>query len=223
MAIDFAPLWLTLRIACITTPLLLLVCLPLGFWLTRARPAWRYPIQALVNLPLVLPPTVLGFYLLLLFSPERVPGAWLKAAVGYSLTFTEPGLIIGSMVFSLPFMINPVISGLESLPRVLTEEALIAGATPRQILWHVLLPNIRPALVAGTALTFCHTLGEFGVALMIGGKIPGKTQLASMAVYDEVESLNYGAAHAYSAILCAFAFACLLALFILHRPRQQRL
>lgn len=219
--VDFGPLWLTLRIALIATPILFVFCLPLAFWLTRLRPLWRYPLQALANLPLVLPPTVLGFYLLLLFSPERLPGAWVKAFFHLTLAFTQTGLVVASILFSLPFMINPLISGLESLPRALSEEAVMDGATPRQILFHVLIPNMRPSLLAGIVLTFCHTLGEFGVALMVGGKIPGKTLLVSMAVYDEVESLNFGSAHVYSGILCFFAFLCLLALFFLNRKGQR--
>jgi molybdate transport system permease protein len=215
--IDFSPLWLTLRIALIATPILFVLCLPLAFGLTRSRPWLRYPIQALVNLPLVLPPTVLGFYLLLAFSPERLPGSWLKAVFNLTLAFSQPGLVIASVLFSLPFMINPMIAGFESLPRALSEEAVMDGAAPWQILYHVLIPNMRPSLIAGLVLTFCHTLGEFGVALMVGGKIPGKTVLASMAVYDEVESLHYNVAHIYSGILCLFAFICLSALFVLNR------
>lgn len=180
-------------------------------------------MQAMANLPLVLPPTVLGFYLLLLFSPERLPGAWVKAVFHVTLAFSQPGLVVASIIFSLPFMINPMISGFESLPRVLTEEATMDGATPWQIMAHVLIPNMRPALMAGIVLTFCHTLGEFGVALMVGGKIPGKTVLASMAVYDEVESLHYGAAHVYSGILCVLALCCLLTIFLLNRKGHRAL
>lgn len=217
MSIDFNPLWLTLWIALISTILLFLLGIPLAYWLTQARPAIRYPIQALVNLPLVLPPTVLGFYLLLLFSPERFPGSALREHLHVVLAFSQPGLVIGSLIFSLPFMINPLVSGFESLPPALSEEALMLGASRRQTLFHVLLPDIKPSLVAAAVLTFTHTVGEFGVALMIGGKIPGKTLLASMAVYDEVESLNYGAAHMYSAILCMLSFSSLLILFLVNR------
>jgi molybdate transport system permease protein len=221
MKIDLSPLWLTLRISLITTLILLFLCIPLAFWILRRRPSLRYPMQTLVNLPLVLPPTVLGFYLLLLFSPERFPGFYLKEFFHLTLAFTQTGLILGSVVFSLPFMINPIISGLESLPRVLSEEATVAGASPWQILFHVLLPNIKPALIAATVLTFSHTIGEFGVALMIGGKIPGKTVLASMAVYDEVESLHYHAAHLYSGILCFISFVALLIFYLIHKKASR--
>jgi molybdate transport system permease protein len=217
MDIDLAPLWLTLRISLITTPILFVICIPLAYWMTRTRSALRFPVQALVNLPLVLPPTVIGFYLLLLFSPESFPGRFLKEHFDLTLAFTQTGLIIGSILFSLPFMINPIVSGLESLPPVLSEEAKMLGASSWQTLLWVLLPDIKPSLLAAAVLTFSHTVGEFGVALMIGGKIPGKTLLASMAVYDEVESLHYSAAHAYSAALCGLSFASLLVLFLINK------
>lgn len=217
MGVDLDPIWLTLRISFITTVLLFILGVPFAYWLTLLRPAIRYPLQALVSLPLVLPPTVLGFYLLLVFSPERFPGSTLKEHLGVVLAFSQPGLVIGSILFSLPFMINPLISGFESLPPALAEEARMLGANRRQTLFHVLLPDIKPSLLAAAVLTFSHTVGEFGVALMIGGKIPGKTLLASMAVYDEVESLHYGAAHIYSGILCSLSFASLLALFLINR------
>lgn len=217
MSLDLEPFWLTLRISLITTIILFCLCVPLAFWMTRARTSLRFPIQALVNLPLVLPPTVLGFYLLLLFSPERFPGAMLKGYLHVTLAFSQPGLIIGSVLFSLPFMINPILSGLESLPPVLSEEALMLGASRWETLFHILIPEIKPSLLAATVLTFSHTVGEFGVALMIGGKIPGKTLLASMVVYDEVESLHYGAAHAYAAALCFVSFSSLLLLFLINK------
>ena len=217
MTIDPGPLWLTLRISLITTPILFVICVPLAYWLTRTRSALRFPIQALLNLPLVLPPTVIGFYLLLFFSPEWIPGHFLKAWFDLTIPFSQTGLVIGSLVFSLPFMINPIVSGLESLPPSLSEEALVLGAGKWETLFHVLLPDIKPSLLAAAVLTFSHTVGEFGVALMIGGKIPGKTLLASMAVYDEVESMHYGAAHVYAAVLCALSFASLLILFTINK------
>lgn len=214
---DLGPLGLTLKIAALTTPLLFLLCIPLAYWITLARPVPRFTVQALVNLPLVLPPTVLGFYLLVLFSPESFPGSFLEAKLGVTLAFTQAGLVIGSVIFSLPFMVNPIVSGLESLPPTLAEEARMLGAGRWQTLFLVLLPDIKPSLLAAAVLTFSHTLGEFGVALMIGGKIPGETLLVSMAVYDRVEALDFGAAHAYSALLCALSFLCLVTLFLVNR------
>jgi molybdate transport system permease protein len=217
MDIDLSPFWLTLRISLITTPILFVLCVPLAFWLTQTRSVLRFPIQAIVNLPLVLPPTVIGFYLLLFFSPEWFAGHFLKEYFNLTIAFSQTGLVVGSVLFSLPFMVNPIVSGLESLPPVLSEEALMLGASKWETLFYVLLPDIKPSLLVAAVLTFSHTVGEFGVALMIGGKIPGKTLLASMAVYDEVESLHYGAAHIYSAGLCGFSFASLLVLFLVNK------
>lgn len=216
MTLDWSPFWLTGKVAFISTALLFSLAIPLSYGITKIHSALRLPIQALINLPLVLPPTVLGFYLLLLFSPERFPGHWLQTAFHFSLLFSQPGLVAGSILFSLPFMVNPIVSGLESLPPSLEEEAEVLGASRGQTLLLVLLPEIKPSLLVGIVLTFAHTVGEFGVALMIGGKIPGKTLLASMAVYDEVEALHFGAAHVYSAILCALSFAALLLLSGVH-------
>ena len=213
---DPGPLWLTLRLSLVTTAALLVIGVPLAVALARARPFLRYPLHALVNLPLVLPPTVLGFYLLILFSPLSLPGRLLESA-GLSLAFSFPGLVIGSVLFSLPFMVNPVLSGLESLPPSLTEAAYVLGKSRRETFLRVVLPNIKPSLLAGAVLTFAHTVGEFGVVLMIGGKIPGVTKVASIAIYDEVESLRFGAAHAYSAVLCLLSFGALLGLFLLNR------
>jgi molybdate transport system permease protein len=220
--LDFGPIWLTLKLSAITTVILLAVSIPLAHWIAHTKAKARFAVQALVNLPLVLPPTVLGFYLLLLLSPERFPGNFLRGHFGLTLAFSFPGLVIGSLVFSLPFMVNPIVSGFESLPRSLAEESLILGANARQTLFRILLPEIKPSLLAGVVLTFAHTIGEFGVALMIGGRIPGKTLIASMAVYDEVESLHYGAAHAYSAMLCAGSFATLLALLLVNRKLHRQ-
>lgn len=217
MDIDFSPFWLTLRVSLITVPVLMAICIPLAYWIVRTRSLFRYPIQALVNLPLALPPTVIGFYLLLLFSPGWFPGHFLKEYLNLTIAFSETGLVIGSVIFSFPFMINPIVSGLESLPPSLSEEALMLGASKWQTLFHVLLPDIKPSLLAASVLTFAHTVGEFGVALMIGGKIPGKTMMASMVVYDEVEALNFKTAHVYSVALCLVAFTCLLFLFLINR------
>ncbi|MDQ3002441.1 MAG: molybdate ABC transporter permease subunit [Fibrobacterota bacterium] len=218
---DLQPIWLTLQLGAVTTLVLAIGAVPIAFWLSRARPILRYPVQAIINMPLVLPPTVLGFYLLLLFSPERFTGRVLEWIFGFPLAFSFSGLVIGSVIFSLPFMINPVLSGLESLPPSLTEAAYVLGKSKWETLWRVLLPNIRPSLIAGAVLSFAHTLGEFGVVLMIGGKIPGKTRTASIAVYDSVESFRYGAAHAYSALLCLISFASLLGLFLIDRKSRR--
>lgn len=215
--IEFSPFVLTFKIAAITTLLLFAFCVPLAYAMLRMRPGPRFILQALTNMPLVLPPTVIGFYLLLVFSPEFWLGRVLQEWLHVTVVFNQTGLIIGSLVFSLPFMLNPILSGLESLPKSLSEEALMLGANRWQTLRLVLLPEIKPSLIAAAVLTFSHTVGEFGVALMIGGKIPGKTLMASMAVYDEVESLNYASAHVYASVLCFLSFASLMALFLINR------
>ena len=217
---DFAPLWLTLQLATATSAALFLLAMPLVYGLHHMRSWWRYPLQTLVNMPLVLPPTVIGFYLLILSSPEHAPGSWFKAWLGISLPFTFGGLVVGSVLFSLPFMVNPILSGLENQPRSLSDASYALGASRLQTFVRIQFPNIKPSLLAGLVLTFAHTVGEFGVVLMIGGKIPGKTLVASMAVYDEVEALNFGAAHRYALILCLFSFGSLLTLFLLNRKTR---
>lgn len=214
---DWTPLLLSLRLAALTTALLLALCVPLAWALSRAPARWRLPVQALVSLPLVLPPSVLGFYLLLAFSPAWMTGRLLRDVLGLELAFTFAGILAGSLVFSLPFMVNPLLSGFDALPRSLAEAAYVLGKSRWQTLRLVLLPNLRPALAAGSALTFAHTLGEFGVVLLIGGKIPGSTRVASIAVYDEVERLDLAAANAQALALTGISFVLLVALLAANR------
>ena len=196
--IDLAPLWLTLRLALLTTVLLLIVSIPLSYWLAYSRFRLKAVVESLVSLPLVLPPTVLGFYLLLAFSPEHGPGHFLNQHFNIRLAFTFPGLVIASLLYSLPFMVHPIRSGFRSLPPSLKEAAYTLGKSRWETLIRVLLPNIRPALLTGVVLAFAHTLGEFGVVLMVGGNIPGETRVVSIAMYDEVQSLNYHNANVYA-------------------------
>ena len=216
---DFQPIWLTLKLAGVTTAILVLIAVPLSWWLAHARARIRLPLQTLVSMPLVLPPSVLGFYLLLAFSPSYGPGRFLKESFDVSLAFTFPGLVIGSVLFSLPFMVNPLVAGFEALPASLSEAAYVLGKSRWQTLLHVSLPNLRPALLSGLVLSFAHTMGEFGVVLMIGGKIPGVTKVASIAIFDEVESLRFDAAHAYALFLFILSFAILLVLFAVNRKK----
>lgn len=214
--IDWQPLILTFRLAFITTMLLLLVSIPLANWLAFTKNKIKPVIETLVSMPLVLPPTVLGFYLLLVFSPSNGLGGWLNETLGIRLVFSFEGLVIASMLYSLPFMVQPIQSGLSNLPSSLREAAYVLGKSKRTTLFRVLLPNIRPALLTGIVLSFAHTIGEFGVVLMIGGNIPGKTKVASIAIYDEVESLNYVAANTYSLILFAICFVILLLVYLVN-------
>lgn len=215
--LDLEPIWLTLKLAAITTAVLLLIGIPLAWGLAQAPARWRSPLHALVSMPLVLPPSVLGFYLLLAFSPENAFGRFLQAHFDFSLAFTFSGLVVGSVLFSLPFMVNPLVAGFDALPPSLSEAAYVLGKSRWTTLLRVSLPNLRPALLSGIALSFAHTIGEFGVVLMIGGRIPGTTRVASIAIYDEVESLRFGSAHLHALILFAFSFAILLALFAINR------
>lgn len=160
-------------------------------------------------MPLVLPPTVLGFYLLLLFSPEGFLGGWLERVFGVSLLFTFWGLVLGSVVYSLPFMFQPLLSGFESIPPCLWEASYTLGRGRWWTFWGVIWPLMRPYIWRGLALSFAHTVGEFGVVWMIGGGIPGRTRVVSIAIYDEVQALNYGLAHMYSGVLLVFSFLLL--------------
>lgn len=219
---SWQPLGLTLQLALVTTVVLLLLGVPLAWWLVYGRGPGRAVAETMVGLPLVLPPTVLGFYLLLLFSPLSWLGGWLERLFSLRLVFSFSGLVIGSVLFSLPFMVQPLMAGFRQLPFVLVEAARTLGKGEGTILWRVILPNSRGALIAGIILTFAHTVGEFGVVLMLGGNIPGATRVASIALYHEVERLDYGAAHGYAAVLVIFSFLVLLALRLLQPALERR-
>lgn len=214
--IDWGPIYLTLKLAIVTTLILLLVGIPLANWLSKTRSVFKPVVETLVSMPLVLPPTVLGFYFLLAFSPDNFFGGWMNDWLGIRLVFSFPGLVLASVLYSLPFMVQPIHSGLSSLPASFTEASRLMGYSGIKTLFRVGLPNIRPALLTGIILSFAHTLGEFGVVLMIGGSIPEETRVASIAVYEEVEALNYGTAHAYSLLLLGLAFAVLLTVYLIN-------
>ena len=203
---------LTLALAACTTGLLLVLGLPLAYGLAYGRWRLRPLLEAVVSLPLVLPPTVIGFYLLLAFSDSTALGRML-ISWGLSLNFTFAGILVGSVVYSLPFMVQPLQAGFAQVPRSLREAAYTLGKSRGTTLWQVLLPNMKPALLSGAVLTFAHTLGEFGVVLMLGGNLPGRTRVASIAIYDEAQSLHYAQANRYAGTLLAVAFAILLALY----------
>jgi molybdate transport system permease protein len=210
---DWQPLWLTFELAACTTALLLLIGIPLAYWAAYTKSRLKPVAETLVSMPLVLPPSVLGFYLLSAFSPQYAFGQWLEHWLHVRLAFSFAGLMLGSVIFSLPFMVHPVQAGFQALPPSLIEASRTLGKSDLVTLWRVLLPNMKSALLTGTVLSFAHTIGEFGVVLMIGGNIPGITRVASIAIYDEVESLNYSAANFYAAILFAVSFVILLAVY----------
>jgi molybdate transport system permease protein len=217
MNVDWQPLLLTFRLAGITTVILLAIGVPLAWWIAHTRTRFKPVIETLVSMPLVLPPSVLGFYLLLAFSPQHAFGHWLEHWLHLKLVFSFAGLVVGSVLFSLPFMVHPVQAGFQNLPVSLIEASRTLGKPDHVTLFRVLLPNIKPALLSGTVLSFAHTIGEFGVILMIGGNIPGVTRVASIAIYDEVESLNYAAANFHALVLFALSFAILLVVYLTNR------
>lgn len=212
--LDFEPLILTFKLSLITTLLLLVISIPLAYWLAHSKKRIKTVVETLVSMPLVLPPTVLGFYLLLAFSPSNSFGNWLNESLGLQLIFSFEGLVLASVIYSLPFMVHPIQSGFAGLPPSLREAAYVLGKSKWNTLFKVLLPNMKSSVLTGVVLAFAHTIGEFGVVLMIGGNIPGKTKVASIAIYDEVEALNYGAANQYSIILFAITFLILLLVYL---------
>jgi len=210
---DWQPLWLTFRLAIITSIILFVVALPLAYWLAFAKFKGRGLVEAVIGMPLVLPPSVLGFYLLLAFSPSYWFGAWIENILGLRLVFSFPGLVIGSVIYSLPFMVYPLRAGLQSLPASLREASYTLGKSQFETFYKILLPNSKSAILTAIVLTFAHTVGEFGVVLMIGGNIPGVTKVASVAIYNEVEALNYAGANQYALILFTVTFIILLLVY----------
>lgn len=215
---DASALWISLRLAAVTTGLLLPLCTPLAWWLATGRARWRLLIDAAVSLPLVLPPTVLGFYLLLLLAPRGWIGAALQAVGLSSPVFTFTGLVIGSMLYSLPFVVQPLRDAFASVGPPLLEAAATLRASPWNRFFSVAVPLAGRGFITAAVLAFAHTLGEFGVVLMIGGNIPGRTETASIAIFDHAEALEYGAANRLSGVLVGLAFLLLLTLYALTRP-----
>jgi molybdate transport system permease protein len=214
---DLTPIYLTLKLAGITTLLLLIIGLPVAWWLSRGRSFFKIALEAIITMPLVLPPSVLGFYLLLAFSPQHGIGKWLQHNFDVQFVFSFKGLVLASVIYSMPFMIGPIKSALQQLPVSLSQASYSLGKSRWQTFINVLLPNIKPSLLTAIVLTFAHTIGEFGVVLMIGGNIPGVTRVASIAVYDAVEQMDYHAANVYSLILFAITFVLVISVFIFNK------
>ena len=217
------PLWqslaLTLRLAAITTLVLGVIGLPLAHWLNTTRTRLAPFLETLVTLPVVLPPTVIGFYVLVGLSPQHPPGSWWRDLTGQPLVFTFTGLVIASVFYSLPFAVQPFQAALRAVPRDLLEAGTAYGASPWRVFFRLHAPLAWRGIAAGLTLGFAHTLGEFGVVLMIGGAIPGVTKVASIALYDEVQRLDYASAHAFAATLLGLSFALLLVVTLLQRRR----
>jgi molybdate transport system permease protein len=220
------PLWqalaLTIELAAVTTVILAVLGLPLAHWLNTSRGRLAPIVETLVALPLVLPPTVIGFYLLIAFSPSHAPGSWWVALTGHSLAFTFAGLVLGSVVYSLPFAVQPFQAALRGVPQEQLDACAAHGAPPWHVWTRVHLPLASRGIAAGLTLGFAHTLGEFGVVLMIGGSIPGVTRVASIALYDEVQNMDYRSAHAFAALLLAISFVLILTATLLRRRDERR-
>ncbi len=213
-------IWLTCKLAFITTATLLIIGIPLAYWLSATR--WRGAVvmEAIVSLPIVLPPTVIGFYLLIILSPQHPLGQLWLETFGYSLTFSFIGLVIGSVIYSLPFAIQPFQAALKSVPKELIEAAAALGAKKWPLFWAIQLRVASPGIIVGCMLSFAHTLGEFGVVLMLGGGIPGETRVASIALFDKVQALDYSAAHAYSLVLLSIALVLLVSISVIRKELE---
>ena len=213
MQMDIQALFLTLRLAAVTTVILLAIALPLAWWLARSSSRVRPVVEALSALPLLLPPTVLGFYLLVMLGPETAVGRALIAVIGHPLAFTFSGLVVGSVLYSFPFAVQPLTAGFRAVDAAALEDAAMLGASPSKVFWWVALPMARPALVTAAVLAFMHTVGEFGVVLMLGGNIPGATRTLSIELFDKVDEFDYASANHTALLLMGFSFLALLAIY----------
>ena len=219
---DMQALWLTLRLALSTTALLLVIALPLAWWIVAGAGAGRALVQAVVALPLVLPPTVLGFYLLVALGPMTAPGRMLIRLLGHPLAFSFAGLVVGSCLYSLPFAVQPLVAGFRGVARDYLDAAEGLGMTRRWAFLWVILPMARSSILAAAVLTFTHTMGEFGVVLMLGGNIPGATRTLSISLYDQVQDFNYGAANRTALVLILVSMLALVAIYLRSDRRQRR-
>ncbi len=217
MEIEWTPFILTFKLAVVTTFILLIIGIPFAYFLSFSNFKFKSAVEALTALPLVLPPTVLGFYLLLIFSKNGALGKLWEKLFGHQLAFSFDGLVLASIIFSFPFMVHPLISGFKAVNKDFIEASYTLGKSKIETLLKVIIPNSKPALLTGITLSFAHTVGEFGVVLMVGGSIEGETKVVSIAIYDAVEKLDYSSAHIYSAVLFGFSFFVLLVVYMLNK------
>ncbi len=220
-SLEFAPFLLSFKLAGITTVILLSVSLFIAWYLSQTRSRYKPFIEAVTALPIVLPPSVLGFYILLTLSHNSPVGAFFDEVFGIKLVFNFTGLVIASCFYSLPFMVQPLQSGFEALPKNMLEASYIAGKSKLVTLFKVALPNIKPSLLSAIVITFAHTVGEFGVVLMVGGSIPGQTKVASVAIYEMVEIMDYASAHIYSGMMVCMSFLVLLVVYLFNRKHAR--
>jgi molybdate transport system permease protein len=213
-------LLLTFKLAFLTTAILLLIGLPVARWLAFSKFRFKPVVEALVSMPMVLPPSVIGYYMLVLYSPRGAFGSFLENVLNVRLAFSFEGILIASVIFSLPFMVQPLQNGLRSLPETLGEASYTLGKSKMTTFFRVLLPNIKPSIITAIALTFAHTIGEFGVVLMVGGNMPGETRVASIAIYDEVQSLNFTTANQYAFILFIISLVLLTTIYSVNKKQE---
>src|SRR6266542_1512856 len=214
---DWQAFWLTVRLALVVTATLLVLGLPIAYWIAFSRNRWKFLLEAIVALPIVLPPTVLGFYVLIVLGQRSPFGRWWQSMTGHTLAFTFEGLVIGSILYSLPFAVQPLASSLSGIDARLLDASAVLGVSRLRTFFRVLVPLSLSGLVTGVALTFAHTMGEFGVVLMVGGNIPGLTRTLSINIYDQVQDLNYAAANTTALVLVAIAFVLLSLVYSLNR------
>jgi len=218
---EFEPFLLSFKLAAVTTIILFLISIPLSWWLSQTRSKSKPILEAITALPLVLPPSVLGFYILVALSQNSPIGAFFEETFGIRLVFNFTGLVVASCFYSLPFMVQPLQSGFESINKNMLEASYIAGKSKTQTILRVAIPNIKPALMTAIIVTFAHTVGEFGVVLMVGGSIPEETKVASVAIYEFVEVMDYTKAHIYSAIMVIISFLVLLGVYIFNGKQKK--
>jgi molybdate transport system permease protein len=217
MSIDWQAFRLTIELAVVVSAILLIVGLPLAYWIAFSRRRWKFLVEAVVALPIVLPPTVLGFYALVALGSRSPLGRWWQSLTGHTLAFTFTGLVIGSILYSLPFAVQPFAASFSSVDRKLLAASATLGASPLRTFFRVVVPLSVPGLVTGVVLAFAHTMGEFGVVLMIGGNIPGVTRTVSIGIYDQVQASNYASANAMALLLLVFCFAVLAVVYGLNQ------
>lgn len=219
--IDMTPFILSFKLAGLTTVILFFIALPFSWWLSQTRAKVKPLLEALTALPIVLPPSVLGFYILVVLSPHGTLGSFFESLFGVKLVFSFTGLVVASCFYSLPFMVQPLQSGFEALNKHMLEASYLAGKSTLQTLWYIALPNIKPSLLTAIIITFAHTVGEFGVVLMVGGSIPEETKVASVAIYEMVEVMDYSQAHIYSAIMVVMSFMVLLGVYVFNHQSKK--
>ena len=221
--LDFTPFLLSFKLAAIVTVILFVIAIPISWWLSQTKSKAKPFIEAVVSLPIVLPPSVIGFYILFALSYNSPIGAFFEDTFGIKLLFNFTGLVIASCFYSFPFMVQPLQGGFESLNKNMLEASYVAGKSKLQTLLHVAIPNIKPAIITAIIITFAHTVGEFGVVLMVGGSIPDETKVASVAIYEMVEIMDYSMAHIYSAIMLTLSFIVLLGVYIFNQKHKKRI